>query len=253
MHSEVQSRMPHSPAVNLGQPRAPFKMTHPGNTVTRLSFARLHVAPGGLVHPRDRQERTMVARLCGRRFSLLISSRHIRNRIAALGRHIAREARLTNTREISMLVVLKGAFFFGSSLASAIFRFGGPAVALHFVSASSYGNATRSRGQCRIDGGFGDLKGKNVLIVDDICDTGLTLRLLKARAYSAGAAAVRTCVMLDKPTRRRRGEKGLVDVALFEIPGVFAAGCGLDFRERFRALPCVIAAGAKRIRRRGQK
>ena len=191
----------------------------------------------------------MVARVCGRRFSLLISSSHIRNRITALGRHIAREAHRTHTREISLLVVLKGAFFFGSSLASAIFRAGGPAVGLHFVSASSYGNSTRSRGRCRIAGGFGELKGRNVLIVDDICDTGLTLSLLKSCALSAGASSVKTCVLLDKSARRMRGEEGLVDVALFEIPGVFVAGCGLDYRERFRDLPCVIAAGGSRRRR----
>ena len=200
------------------------------------------VPRAGLTHIQNRNEPAWTRTHGGRRYSILISAIYIRRRIAGLAREIIRETRKNKQDEINLLIVLKGAAFFGCRLAQEIFRAGGPDVVLHFVSASSYGKSTRSSGLCRITGKFNMLRGRNVIVIEDICDTGLTLSELKQRLKKAGAKSVKTCVLLDKPGRRlARLKKTSADFIGFQIPNFFVAGFGLDHAEKYRELPFIAA------------
>jgi hypoxanthine phosphoribosyltransferase len=111
-------------------------------------------------------------------------------------------------------------------------------VTIDFVGISSYGDQTVSSGCIRLTRDIGmDVCGRDVLIVEDIVDTGLTLAFLIAHIRSLGASSVNVCALLDKRARRR------VEVAVpyccYEAPDEFLVGYGLDFDERYRQLPGV--------------
>jgi len=203
----------------------------------------------GLVHHRDRTELDWPKRRGQGRHALLISSTYINRRTAGLAREIIRETRKDKMDEINLLIVLKGAVFFGCHLAQEIFRMSGPNVVLHFVSASSYGKSMRSSGSCRITGKLNMLRGRNVIVIDDICDTGLTLAELKQRLKKVGAKSVKTCILLDKPERRlaRLKKTPLADFIGFQIPNVFVAGFGLEDAEKYRELPFIVAVKKRLI------
>jgi len=133
-----------------------------------------------------------------------------------------------------MVGLLKGAFIFAADLARAIET---PLV-VDFMSVSSYGNDTESSGEVRIQQDTDEsVKDRHVLLVEDIVDTGRTfskvIELLKAR----GAASVKTCSLLDKPSRRVTDVQ--IDFCGFQIPDLFVVGCGLDYAGKFRHLPFV--------------
>lgn len=202
------------------------------------------VPRAGLVHTRNRGEPDWTRTHGNKQFSILISSAHIRRRIAELALEIILEMRKSKKNEINFLIVLKGAAFFGCRLAQEIFRAGGPNIVLHFVSASSYGKSTCSSGRCRITGKLNMLRGRDVIVVEDICDTGLTLDRIKQRLLKKEhAASVKTCVLLDKPGHRlaRLKKTSLVDFAGFQIPNIFIAGGGLEYLEKYRELPFIVA------------
>lgn len=130
--------------------------------------------------------------------------------------------------------LLKGAFVFAADLVREL----EVPLVVDFMSVSSYGNATESSGEVRIQQDTDEsVKDRHVLLVEDIVDTGRTfskvIELLKAR----GAASVKTCSLLDKPSRRVSDVQ--VDFCGFQIPDLFVVGCGLDYAGKFRHLPFV--------------
>lgn len=108
---------------------------------------------------------------------------------------------------------------------------------LDFIGVSSYGSGTVSRELVFTKELRLDVRGRDVLLVDDILDTGRTLSTVITKLRELGPRQIRTCVLLDKPSRRV--EKVQADYAGFEIPDLFVVGYGLDFAERYRNLPFV--------------
>ncbi|MEM9801626.1 MAG: hypoxanthine phosphoribosyltransferase [Planctomycetota bacterium] len=136
-------------------------------------------------------------------------------------------------RDFTVVSVLKGSCIFSADL---IRRIPIP-LELAFVSASSYGDRTTA-GELQIN--FfptGEIEGRNLLLVDDILDTGRTLHRLKSEFLARGAAEVSTCVFLDKPSRRDVELEP--DFRVLEVDDLFVVGYGLDFAGRYRNLPYV--------------
>lgn len=130
--------------------------------------------------------------------------------------------------------VLRGSFIFMADLVRNIDL---PLV-LDFVSASSYGAGTVSSGlvDIRLDL-TEDIKGRDLILVEDILDTGNTLSKLVAELQKREPASIKLCVMLDKPDRRTRPIQA--DYVGFTIPDAFVVGCGLDYDQRYRQLPYI--------------
>ncbi|MEW6734125.1 MAG: hypoxanthine phosphoribosyltransferase [Acidobacteriota bacterium] len=162
---------------------------------------------------------------------VLLDAEKIQTRIRELGAQVTHDYQ---DRELLLICVLKGACLFLSDLIRAIDL----NIAIDFIAVSSYGGASKSSGEVRIlkDSDM-SLKGKDVLIVEDIVDTGLTLSYLQDIFRRREANSVKVIALLDKPERRVRQ----VDVAYigFEIPNYFVVGYGLDHAERYRNLPFV--------------
>jgi hypoxanthine phosphoribosyltransferase len=163
--------------------------------------------------------------------AVLISEVQIRDRIRELGAQITRDY---SGRNPLLIGVLKGACFFLSDLMRAI----DTRLSIEFMAISSYGSSTRTSGEVRI---LKDLdvpiEGRDILVVEDIVDTGLTLSYLIANLQSRGAASVKLAALLDKFERREREVK--IDYLGFQIPDEFVVGYGLDFAERYRNLPFI--------------
>ena len=162
---------------------------------------------------------------------VLISEEQIQNRIKELGTQIALDYAGRNPLLIG---VLKGACFFLSDLLRAI----DIPLGIEFIAISSYGSSTRTSGEVRI---LKDLdvpvENRDIIVVEDIVDTGLTLSYLLANLKSRGAASVKLVALLDKHERREREVP--IDYLGFEIPDHFVVGYGLDFAERYRNLPFI--------------
>lgn len=139
-------------------------------------------------------------------------------------------------RDFTVVSVLKGSCVFASDL---IRRIPIP-LELAFVAASSYRDGTES-GSLAINyfPSEGEIAGRDLLLVDDILDTGRTLHRLKAEMLAQGAREVRTCVFLDKPSRR--DVEFEADFRVFEVDNLFVVGYGLDYAGRYRNLPMVAA------------
>jgi hypoxanthine phosphoribosyltransferase len=137
-------------------------------------------------------------------------------------------------RDFTVVSVLKGSCVFASDL---IRRIPIP-LELAFLAASSYGDGTTSG---RLEVNFipagNEIEGRNLLLVDDILDTGRTLGALRDELVRRGAAEVKTCVFLDKPSRRAVPIRS--DFRCFEVEDLFVVGYGLDFAGRYRNLPFV--------------
>src|SRR5712675_52176 len=135
-------------------------------------------------------------------------------------------------RDLLLVGVLKGAVMVMADLARAIHL----PVQMDWMAVSSYGSGTQSSGVVRILKDLDtDISGRDVLVVEDIIDSGLTLSWLVGNLQSRGPASVRVCTMLRKPSSARMD----VDVAYtgFEVPDEFVVGYGLDYAERYRNLP----------------
>lgn len=162
---------------------------------------------------------------------VLISTDALAARVRELGEQISADYA---GRSILMVGVLRGAVIFMADLARAISR----PVAIDFIAVSSYGASTHSSGVVRIIKDLDeDVAGKHLLIVEDIIDSGLTLKYLYDNLLSRNPASVKICTLLSKPSRRK------VDVPVayngFTIPDYFAVGYGLDYAEKYRNLPYV--------------
>ncbi|HEY7962050.1 MAG TPA: hypoxanthine phosphoribosyltransferase [Solirubrobacteraceae bacterium] len=164
---------------------------------------------------------------------VLIGAQELQRRVEQLGREISRDYA---GRSLLLVGVLKGAVFFLSDL----MRFIDSPVEVDFMAVASYGSATDSSGVVRI---LKDLdvviEGRDVLIVEDIVDSGLTLQYLLRNLRARDPATLEVCALLTKPERRQ------VDLTPryvgFEIPNRFVIGYGLDYAERYRNLPFVAA------------
>lgn len=161
---------------------------------------------------------------------ILITERQIALRIRSLARDLRRDF---SGRDLVVVSLLNGTMMF---LADLIRQLPLP-LRLDFIGVSSYGNGTKSQELVYTKELRLNVRGKDVLLVDDILDTGKTLSRVRAKILALKPRRLRTCVLLDKPARR--DENIDADYAGFEIPDFFVVGYGLDFAEQFRNLPFV--------------
>jgi hypoxanthine phosphoribosyltransferase len=162
---------------------------------------------------------------------ILIDEETLAARVAELGAEVSADY---EGRDLLLIGVLKGAVFFMADL----MRHLTVACEVDFMAISSYGDATDSSGIVRILKDLDiSIEGREVLVVEDIIDSGLTLSYLMRNLESREPASLEVCALLTKPTRRE------IDVPVryvgFEIPNKFVVGYGLDFAERYRNLPYV--------------
>ncbi|PXX13391.1 hypoxanthine phosphoribosyltransferase [Mycolicibacterium moriokaense] len=169
--------------------------------------------------------------------SVLLSSETIQTKVAELAARIGEDYRETidaNGQDLLLVTVLKGAVFFVTDLARAI-----PLpTQLEFMAVSSYGSSTSSSGVVRILKDLDrDINERDVLIVEDIVDSGLTLSWLLRNLATRHPRSLRVCTLMRKPDAVRDD----VDIAYvgFDIPNEFVVGYGLDYAERYRDLPYI--------------
>ena len=165
---------------------------------------------------------------------ILFDAETLARRIAALGEQISNEYEAMDTRELVVIGILRGSVVFLSDLVRQIQL----PLTLDFMAVSSYTKGTRSSGTVRILKDLScSIEGKDVLIVEDIVDTGLTLKNLSEILTARRPRSLRICTLLDKPSRRTRD--GKVDYRGFEIEDKFVIGFGLDYEDQYRHLPYV--------------
>jgi hypoxanthine phosphoribosyltransferase len=164
---------------------------------------------------------------------VVFSAATIAERIDAMARQIAQ----TGLEDLLVVAILKGSFVFAADLLRALHG-AGLAPQVDFLSLSSYRTGTTSSGRVEIVRDIElDVAGRNVLIIDDILESGRTLAFAKDLIAARGAARVLTCVLLDKPVRRAADIAA--DFRAFECPDVFVVGYGMDLAHRLRELPFV--------------
>ncbi len=162
---------------------------------------------------------------------VLISQERLCERIQELGRQISTDYA---GRAPALVCVLKGGYLFLADLTRAL----SIRHSVDFMAISSYGRSTESSGVVRILKDLdADINGKDVLVVEDIIDTGRTLAYLLENLRSRGPHSVRICTLLSKPARREIDLH--VDYVGFEIPDEFVVGYGLDYAEAYRNLPFI--------------
>lgn len=165
---------------------------------------------------------------------VLVSREMINEKVRELGKRISEDYR---GKELVLVGVLKGGFVFHADLMREI----SIPVDMDFIAVSSYGASTRSSGVVRLIKDIDiNVGGKHVLLIEDIVDSGLTLKYLKELFYTRGPLSVKACTALDKPSRRK------VDIDIeYEgiiIPDKFVVGYGLDYGGKYRNLPevCIL-------------
>jgi hypoxanthine phosphoribosyltransferase len=161
---------------------------------------------------------------------ILISQTGLARRVRSLARQIEEDF---EGRDLVIVALLNGTVVF---LADLLRQLSMP-LRLDFIGISSYGNGTESTELVFTKELRLDVSGRDVLLVDDILDTGKTLARVSAKLHKLGPRQIKTCVLLDKPSRRV--EKVTADYVGFIIPNHFVVGYGLDFAERYRNLPFV--------------
>ncbi len=165
------------------------------------------------------------------RIRVMFSEQEVDKRIAEIGAQISEDFK----GELIVAVgILRGGVYFCSELTKRITV----PVILDFIEASSYGDSTQSSGQVRITKDLiEDIAGKNVIVMEDIIDTGRTLCLLLDNLRKRNPKSLKLCTLLDKPDRR------IVDVPVdyngFQIPDQFVVGYGMDYAQRYRNLPYI--------------
>ena len=165
------------------------------------------------------------------RIRVLLTEEEVDARIQEIGEQISKDYA---GKQVHLLCVLKGGSFFMCELAKRITV----PVSLDFMSVSSYGSSTKSSGVVKIVKDLDEpLKDKDVIIVEDIVDSGRTLSYLMEMMRDRGPKSLRLCTLLDKPERRVVDVK--VDYTGFQIPDEFVVGYGLDYAEKYRNLPYV--------------
>lgn len=164
---------------------------------------------------------------------VLVSEDDIRKKVEELGKKISEDYKDKN---LLLVGILKGAVIFMSDLARSI----DIPVKLDFMAVSSYGKSSVSTGEVRIIKDLDySVENKDILIIEDIIDTGYTLSYLTDNLIKRGANSVKVCTLLNKPERRKVDVP--VDYLGFDIPDEFVVGYGLDYAEEGRNLPYVAA------------
>lgn len=162
---------------------------------------------------------------------VLLTEDQIRGRVVELGVELAHDY---TDRQPVLVSVLKGSIVFLADLIRATEL----PLSVDLMELSSYGDATESSGQVRILKDLsGSIEGRDVIVVEDIIDTGLTLNYLLRYLHERSPASIRICCLLDKPARRLTDID--IDYRGFTIPDRFVIGYGLDFDERYRNLPYI--------------
>lgn len=162
---------------------------------------------------------------------VMVSEKEVDEKIAELGKIISEDY---NGEPVHLICVLKGGVFFTCELAKRITV----PVSMDFMSVSSYGDDTKSSGVVKIIKDLDEsIENKNVLVVEDIVDSGRTLSYLLENLKSRKPKSIKLCTLLDKPERRVKPVH--VDYTGFNIPDEFVVGYGLDFKQRYRNLPYI--------------
>jgi hypoxanthine phosphoribosyltransferase len=163
--------------------------------------------------------------------AVLIEQEELSARIAALAQEIRQDL---PAGQLHFVCVLKGAFLFLGDLVRATEGH----VSIDFLSCSSYGTGTSSSGEVRLTKDLdASIEGRDVIVVEDIVDTGLTLHYLQEILLARGPRSLRTACLLSKPSRRKIDVK--VDYIGFTIEDRFVVGYGLDYAEQYRNLPYI--------------
>ena len=162
---------------------------------------------------------------------VLLSEKEVDDRIQAIGDQISKDYA---GKQVHLICVLKGGSFFMCELAKRI----SVPVSLDFMSVSSYGSDTKSSGIVKIVKDLDEsIKDKDVIVVEDIVDSGRTLSYLLEMLKDRSPGSLRLCTLLDKPDRRVVEVN--VDYTGFQIPDQFVVGYGLDYDQRYRNLPYI--------------
>jgi hypoxanthine phosphoribosyltransferase len=179
--------------------------------------------------------KTAVAPAAKPKVKVLIRHTAIHKRIDAMGRQITRDF---HGEKVHLIGVLKGACIFLSDLVRAVDL----ETSIDFMAVASYGKGSQSSGQVRLNKDLdSSIEGLNVIVVEDILDTGLTLNYLLRVLQQRKPRSLRIAALLDKPERRIKEVKA--DYVGFTIPNEFVVGYGLDYAERYRNLKdvCVLS------------
>jgi len=165
------------------------------------------------------------------KINVLIPEEEVNAKIKELGARISEDY---EGKEVHLICILKGGVFFACELAKRITI----PVSLDFMQVSSYGNASKSSGIVRIKKDLDDsMEGKEVIIVEDIIDSGRTLHYLIPVLEQRNPASIRLCALLNKPDRREKEVQ--IDYLGFDIPDKFVVGYGLDYAQKYRNLPFI--------------
>jgi hypoxanthine phosphoribosyltransferase len=165
------------------------------------------------------------------KIEILIKKEEIKKRVKAIALQIAEDYK---GKKPVLVSILKGGGFFIADLAREVKL----DVSIDYIETSSYGKETESTGNVKIIKDLSQpVAGKDVIIVEDIIDTGYTLEAVRKLMKVRRAKSVKICVLLDKPSRRKVPIK--VDYLGFEIPDLFVVGYGIDYAEKFRNLPYI--------------
>lgn len=166
-----------------------------------------------------------------KKWEVLCSEEQIASRLKELGAQISKDY---EGKKLLVVSLLKGSFIFCADLVRNITV----PVKIEFMTTSSYGHGEVSTGNVKVVSDVNcDLEGYDVLIVDDIVDTGYTMEFIIEHVKKLGAASVKSCVLLDKPSRRVANVTP--DYKCFEIDDVFVVGYGLDYENYYRNVPYV--------------
>ncbi|GAA0065498.1 hypoxanthine phosphoribosyltransferase [Clostridium perfringens] len=163
--------------------------------------------------------------------NILLSEEQIKEQIAIVGKKLTEDYK---DKDLYVLSLLRGSFIFAADLVRAI----DTKAQIGFMTTSSYGHGEESTGIVKVVNDIPDnIEGLDVLIVDDIIDSGITMDFVINHVKSLGAKSVKTCTLLDKPSRRKVDLKP--DYCCFEIEDLFVVGYGLNYGDHYRNIPYI--------------
>lgn len=163
--------------------------------------------------------------------NILLSEEQIKEQISIVGKKLTEDYKDKN---LYVLSLLRGSFIFAADLVRAI----DTKAQIGFMTTSSYGHGEESTGVVKVVNDIPDnIEGLDVLIVDDIIDSGITMDFVINHVKSLGAKSVKTCTLLDKPSRRKVDLKP--DYCCFEIEDLFVVGYGLNYGDHYRNIPYI--------------
>ena len=162
---------------------------------------------------------------------VLLTQEQIKQRVSEIGAEISRDYKDKN---LTLVSVLKGSVVFMADLMRAI----NISCTIDFMAVSSYGSGIKTSGNVKIIKDLDqDLAGRDLLLVEDILDSGMTLEYIMRILEQRGTNSIKICTLLDKPARRAAAVKA--DYSGFQVPDEFVVGYGLDYAEKYRNLPYI--------------